>query len=83
MKHFCPQSDIFSVAASLYTLLTSNSPSPITDESDKMKVFEELTCSDKMKMAISEGLYQFVNERPANAQAFLKLFPGCENIKLD
>lgn len=38
-----------------------------------------LECSDKMKEAIAEGLYQFVNERPVNAQAFLNLFPGCED----
>lgn len=83
MKHFCPQSDIYSVAGTLYSLLTRLFPYPITDEYDRDRMLYELRCSDQMKKAIVEGLYQFVNERPVNAQAFLNLFPGCENIKLD
>ena len=83
MKHFCPQSDIYSVAATLFTMLSGKFPNPITEDADKYIVFDMLECSDQMKEAIAEGLYQFVNERPVNAQAFLKLFPGCENIKLD
>ncbi len=82
MKHFCPQSDIYSVAATLYTMLTNESPQPITEDFVKDRMLYTLKCSDQMKKAITEGLYQFVNERPVNAQAFLNLFPGCENIKL-
>ena len=83
MKHFCPQSDIFSVAALLYTLLTNKQPNPISDEYDKDRIEYELNCSDKMKKAIIEGMAQYSNDRPANAQRFLNLFPGCEDIKLD
>ena len=83
MKHFCPQSDIYSVAATLYTMLTRRNPQPITEDFVKDRMLYTLNCSDQMKEAIAEGLYQFVNERPVNAQAFLNLFPGCENIKLD
>ena len=83
MKHFCPQSDIYSVAATLFTMLSGKLPKPITEDADKYIMFDMLECTDLMKEAIAEGLYQFVNERPVNAQAFLNLFPGCENIKLD
>jgi hypothetical protein len=42
-----------------------------------------MNCSEGMKQAIAEGMSLYSNDRPANAQLFLNLFPGCENIKLD
>ena len=40
------------------------------------------TSVDEMKAAITEGMANFANDRPQNAQQFLRNFPGCENIKL-
>lgn len=81
MKHFCPQADIYSTASTLYTMLTSKYPSPVNKQNYD-EIWENLPCSDGMKKAIMEGMREFMNDRPQNAQAFLNLFPGCENIKL-
>lgn len=87
MRHFCPQSDIYSTAATLYYMLTGKLP-PYYRDTDGQKADVEyilnitLKCSEQMKHAIIEGMREYVSDRPANAQAFLNLFPGCENIKL-
>ena len=81
MKHFCPQSDIYSTASTLYTMLTGLWPKPVNRETYD-DAWENLHCSDQMKHAIMEGMKEFLNDRPATAQAFLNLFPGCEDIKL-
>lgn len=82
MKHFCPQSDIFSVAAILYTLLSSGQTPPDVTKEYVRGIIEELNCSAQMKEAIIEGMAEYSNDRPINAQKFLNLFPGCEDIKL-
>ena len=64
-----------------YTMLTSKYPSPVNKQNYD-EIWENLPCSDGMKKAIMEGMREFMNDRPQNAQAFLNLFPGCENIKL-
>jgi hypothetical protein len=43
----------------------------------------EANCSDAFINAIIAGLQFSATSRPKDAQAFLNLFPGCENIKLD
>ena len=81
MKHFCPQSDIYSVAAILYTLL-SGGKTPSYEPNENIWLVDQLNCSEQMKKAIIEGMEEYSNDRPANAQRFLNLFPGCEDIKL-
>jgi hypothetical protein len=83
MKYFGPQADIFGVAATLFNLVSRKWPHPIRDPQDKEMAFEVMNCSEGMKQAIAEGMSLYSNDRPANAQLFLNLFPGCEDIKLD
>ena len=83
MRYFGPQADIFGAAATLYKLITGGlNPTPIENQFDEFAAFNAMNCSEGMKHAIAEGLSKFANDRPANAQLFLNLFPGCENIKL-
>ena len=82
MRYFGPQADIFGAAATLFTLVSKKSPHPIENIQDREIAFDFMNCSDGMKQAIAEGMSLFANDRPANAQLFLNLFPGCENIKL-
>ena len=82
MKNFGPQADIFSTAATLFNLVSGEMPFYISNWYDRERAFEMMNCSDKMKEAIIEGLAEFSNDRPTNAQRFLNLFPGCEDIKL-
>ena len=81
MKHFCPQSDIYSVAAILYTLL-SGGKTPSYEPNENIWLVDQLNCSEEIKKAINEGMAEYSNDRPANAQRFLNLLPGCEDIKL-
>ena len=83
MRYFGPQADIFGTAATLFTLVSGKWPQPINDSQDRERAFELMNCSEGMKQAIAEGMSLYSNDRPANAQLFLNLFPGCENIKLD
>ena len=41
-----------------------------------------MNCSKEMKLAITEGMFMYANDRPANAQLFLNRFPGCGDINL-
>lgn len=81
MHYFCPQTDIYGAAATLFTMMSNKNPRPIKNNDIKW-AFVSMNCSDKMKRAIAEGLCLFTNDRPTNAQMFLNNFPGCENIKL-
>ena len=84
MRYFGPQADIYGLAATLYSLFTGDmNPITIEHEYEEYMALENMNCSDAMKKAIIEGLAKFANDRPANAQMFLNLFPGCEDIKLD
>ena len=83
MRYFGPQADIFGAAATLFTLVSGKWPHPINDSQDRERAFELMNCSEGMKQAIAEGMSLYSNDRPANAQLFLNLFPGCEDIKLD
>jgi hypothetical protein len=51
----------------------------ITSEPNSMAAAR---CSNKFIDAIIAGLQFSATSRPVNAQKFLNLFPGCENIKL-
>ena len=82
MRYFGPQADIFGAAATLFTMLSKVNPHPIENMHDREIAFNYMNCSEGMKNAIAEGMSLFANDRPANAQLFLNLFPGCENIKL-
>ena len=83
MRYFGPQADIFGTAATLFMLVSGEWPHPISNSQDREIAFELMNCSEGMKQAIAEGMSLYSNDRPANAQLFLNLFPGCENIKLD
>lgn len=85
MTHFGPQPDIYGLAATLYFLATDcEEPHPIMDFGDEDRDIREnlndYHFSTQFADAIVAGL-EFMS-RPKNAQAFLNLFPGCENIRL-
>ncbi len=86
MAHFGGQPDIFGLAATLYYLATDCDPYPIMDLSEQdLKIRENLqyrNFSNQFADAIVAGLQNSTSSRPKNAQSFLKLFPGCEEIKL-
>ena len=83
MRYFGPQADIFGTAATLFTLVSGKRPRPISNWQDREGACKVMNCSEGMKQAIAEGMSLYSNDRPANAQLFLNLFPGCEDIKLD
>ena len=87
MVHFGEQPDIYGVAATLYYLATDcEEPHPIMDLSEQdQDIRENLNdyhFSAQFADAVVAGLQFSASSRPKNAQAFLKLFPGCEDIKL-
>lgn len=83
MKHFDPQADIFGVAGTLFSLMSRSENSPVVDDEEEIEMFgDDLNCSEEMKAAIMEGLYRYPTDRPANALAFYRNFPGCEGKKL-
>ena len=52
------------------------------EENYLRECMQEEKCSEQFMNAIIKGLQGSMNLRPKNAQAFLNLFTGCENIKL-
>ena len=83
MSYFSPQADIFGVAATLYNLVSNGEqPFSVNNDREKSNAWNSMTCSDEMKNAIICGLRKFTNDRPSNAQLFIRNFPGCEEIKL-
>lgn len=83
MKYFSTRADIFGVAATLYTLLTKDDrPSPIKNEWEREYFIESCNYSNQLMSAIAEGMAFHESDRPLDAQQFLNLFPGCENIKI-
>lgn len=86
MVTFGRQPDIFGVASTLYYLLIGKWPRPIFDFSDQKENlkqnFIEKGYSARLSEAILAGMYVSPANRPKNAQAFLNLFPGKENIIL-
>ena len=86
MVKFGCEPDIFSVSATLYTLATKKYPQAILYNSNieniLRKNLEAKDLSEGFINAIIAGLQASAQLRPKNAQAFLNLFPGCENMKL-
>lgn len=82
MRYFGPAADIFGLAATLFTLFSNRIPRPICNQEDYFGAERIMECSEQMKKAILEGMSEYSNDRPANAQLFLNLFPGCENTLL-
>lgn len=86
MIRFGSEPDIFGISATLYNLMTNKRPHPIqynSDEDRDLRHFmKEANISDKFADAIVAGLQAAAPARPANAQAFLNMFPGFENVKL-
>lgn len=86
MVKFGSEPDIFGLAATIFNLATNERPHPIlynSDEDQDLRFSMELEdISAEFIEAIIAGLQAAAPARPKNAQAFLNLFPGCENIKL-
>ena len=82
MQHFNAPADIFGAAGTLYNLFSGKNPKSIDSRRGDWNIYSTMNCSEHMKDAIMIGLYQFASDRPQTAQEFLRLFPGCENIKL-
>ena len=84
--HFGPQPDIFGLAASIYKIVTGDTPRPIEYLSDFDKVIsnniKSSGYSEQFASALVMGLQAAAPARPKDAQAFLNMFPGCENIAL-
>ena len=87
MVHFGEQPDIFGLAATLYYLATDREvPHPIMDLSEQDEDIR-LNLSlygftEQFAEAIVAGLQFSASSRPRNAQAFLNMFPCCEEIRL-
>lgn len=87
MVKFGSQTDIYGLAASIYYLLAAPAePHPVMDFSDQDEdlrwFLKEANCSEEFINAIVAGLQFSATSRPKNAQAFLNMFPGCEDIIL-
>lgn len=86
MVKFAPQPDIYSLAATIYNLVTGLYAHEIKFNSDQDEDLREKMkgagCSGQFMDAIIAGLQDSAASRPSDAQAFLRLFPGCEKIKL-
>lgn len=79
--------DIYGLAASVYYLLASPmKPYPVFEYSDQDQdirfALSMAGCSRQFTDAIVAGLQFSAAARPADAQAFLNMFPGCEEVKL-
>ena len=86
MVKFGSEPDIFSLSATLYNLATQQCPHPIQYNSDEDRDLRENMEAENLSAgfinAIIAGLQAAAPARPSNAQAFLKMFPGCEDIEL-
>ena len=86
MVKFGSEPDIFSLSATLYNLATMELPHPIKYNSDEAKDLRENMEANNLSAgfinAIVAGLQDAAPARPRSAQAFLNMFPGCEEIKL-
>ena len=87
MVKFGRQTDIYGLAASIYYLVAApDVPHPILDFSDEDKDLRDMMdfmgCSQGFIDAVIAGLQFSATSRPANAQAFLRMFPGCEDVTL-
>ena len=84
---FGPQADIFGLAATLYYLATENEElHPIMDFSEQdvdiRAILDYYDMSAKFADALVSGMMYSAMSRPKDAQTFLNMFPGCEDIKL-
>ncbi len=83
-----PRPDMFGIAATIFHVITREMPTTImeldkiAEENVRRSLLDE-NCSDQFVNAIVRGLQGSMSLRPKDAQAFLNLFPGCENIKLE
>lgn len=87
VSKYDPRPDMFGIAGTIYTTVTMRYPKAISeldqDGEDRMRqVLGEANCSSQFADALIMGLQASMSLRPKNAQEFLNLFPGCEDIKL-
>jgi serine/threonine protein kinase len=87
MVKFGSQTDIYGLASSIYYLIAAPEiPHPVYDFSDQDEDLREnlsqANCSVGFIDAVVAGLQYSATSRPCNAQAFLNMFPGCEDIIL-
>ena len=83
-----PRPDMFGIAATIFNVVTRDMPTTIMEldkiaEESVRQSLQDANCSDQFINAIVRGLQGSMSLRPKDAQTFLNLFPGCENIKLD
>ena len=88
LTKYDPRPDLFSIAGVIYTLITRQNPFAIMeldkDGEDYVRGhLRNAGCSESLSDAIVKGLQGSMSLRPKNAQAFLNLFPGCEDMKLN
>jgi hypothetical protein len=79
---------MFGIAATIFNVVTRDMPTTIMEldkiaEESVRQSLQDANCSDQFINAIVRGLQGSMSLRPKDAQTFLNLFPGCENIKLD
>ena len=86
MTKYDPRPDMFGIAGTIYTIVTGSVPHAIVEldqegEDDIRTELEIAGCGKQFEEAIVLGLQASMSLRPKNAQAFLNLFPGCENMR--
>lgn len=76
LKYFTPASDIYSLGATLYALLTNTTPPSATDRSAGVEL-PPLTnnISQPTRQAIQAALTLNITQRPTNITTFLSLLP--------
>jgi len=87
MVKYDPRPDMFGIAGTIFSIITRRYPKTIMelgqDEEDWIRnTLSDANCSTQFADALVAALQGSMNLRPKNAQAFLNLFPGCEDIKL-
>ena len=87
MTKYDPRPDMFGIAGTIYSIVTGKYPRAIVELDQEIEDYinvelENAQCGEQFSAAIIMGLQASMSLRPKNAQAFLNLFPGCENMKL-
>lgn len=87
MARFGAQSDIFGLAATIFDLASPDlSPHPVMDFSEEDRDLRASLAGAGYTQAFADaviaGLQFSATSRPKNAQTFLNLFPGYENMKI-
>ena len=87
MTKYDPRPDMFGIAGTIFSIVTGEFPQAIVELDQEVEdcirtELKNAQCGKQFTDAIVMGLQASMSLRPKNAQAFLNLFPGCEDIKL-